>query len=163
MSVHRIRKYPDPVLRERAREVQSFDEDLAALLEDMWETMEKYGGVGLAAPQIGVDLRVAVIGWRERKIVLVNPSVIQCEGDNLLEEGCLSAPGFYEKISRPDKVIVEAQNERGQPFRLEAEGFLARAIMHEIDHLEGKLFFDRISPLKRNFLKKRLQKRVRRQ
>ncbi len=160
MPVRRIREYPDPVLRGRAREVESFDEDLAALLEDMWETMKEYEGVGLAAPQIGVDLRVAVIGWQERKIVLVNPRVIHYEGDSLLEEGCLSAPGFYEKVSRPDRVIIEAQDERGKPFRLEEEGFLARAVMHEIDHLEGKLFFDRLSPLKRNFLKRRLQKRV---
>jgi peptide deformylase len=160
MSVRRIREYPDPVLRGKARDVEAFDEDLEALLEDMWETMEQYEGVGLAAPQIGIDLRVAVIGWQDRRIVLVNPEVIEYDGENVLEEGCLSVPGFYEKVSRPDRVVVEARDGKGNHFRIDEAGFLARAIMHEIDHLEGKLFFDRLSPLKRNFMKRKLLKRV---
>lgn len=160
MAVRDIREYPEQVLRKGSQDVTDFGEDLQSLLRDMWETMVSNDGVGLAAPQIGVSLRVAVIGWRDRRIVLVNPVVIEQEGEEELEEGCLSAPGFYEKVTRPARVVVEAQDERGEPIRLEEEGFLARVLMHEIDHLEGKLFLDRLSPLKRRYLKKKLQKRV---
>jgi peptide deformylase len=162
MPVRNIREYPEPVLRKKAEDVTDFGEELQSLLRDMWETMATNDGVGLAAPQIGVSLRVIVIGWRERKIVLVNPVVIEQEGEEELEEGCLSAPGFYEKVTRPARVVVEARDEQGEPIRLEEEGFMARVIMHEIDHLEGKLFLDRLSPLKRQYLKKKLQKRVER-
>ena len=160
MPVRDIREYPEQVLRKGSQDVTDFGEDLQSLLRDMWETMVSNDGVGLAAPQIGVSLRVAVIGWRDRRIVLVNPVVIEQEGEEELEEGCLSAPGFYEKVTRPARVVVEAQDEHGEPIRLEEEGFLARVLMHEIDHLEGKLFLDRLSPLKRQYLKKKLQKRV---
>lgn len=160
MPVRDIREYPEQVLREKARDVTDFGEELQSLLRDMWETMETNDGVGLAAPQVGVSLRVAVVGWRDRRIVLVNPVVIEQEGEEVQEEGCLSAPGFFEMVTRPARVVVEAQDEHGQPFRLEEEGFLARVLSHEIDHLEGKLFLDRLSPLKRQFLKKKLQKRV---
>ena len=162
MPVRNIREYPEPVLRKKSEDVTDFGEELQSLLRDMWETMATNDGVGLAAPQIGVSLRVIVIGWRERKIVLVNPVVIEQEGEEELEEGCLSAPGFYEKVTRPARVVVEARDEQGEPIRLEEEGFMARVIMHEIDHLEGKLFLDRLSPLKRQYLKKKLQKRVER-
>ena len=160
MAVRDIREYPEQVLRKGSQDVTDFGEDLQSLLRDMWETMVSNDGVGLAAPQIGVSLRVAVIGWTDRRIVLVNPVVIEQEGEEELEEGCLSAPGFYEKVTRPARVVVEAQDEHGEPIRLEEEGFLARVLMHEIDHLEGKLFLDRLSPLKRRYLKKKLQKRV---
>jgi len=160
MPVRDIREYPEQVLRKGSQDVTDFGEDLQSLLRDMWETMVSNDGVGLAAPQIGVSLRVAVIGWRDRRIVLVNPVVIEQEGEEELEEGCLSAPGFFEKVTRPARVVVEAQDEHGEPIRLEEEGFLARVLMHEIDHLEGKLFLDRLSPLKRRYLKKKLQKRV---
>jgi len=162
MPVRNIREYPEPVLRKKSEDVTDFGEELQSLLRDMWETMATNDGVGLAAPQIGVSLRVVVIGWRERKIVLVNPVVIEQEGEEELEEGCLSAPGFYEKVTRPARVVVEARDEQGEPIRLEEEGFMARVLMHEIDHLEGKLFLDRLSPLKRQYLKKKLQKRVER-
>ena len=155
MPVRDIREYPEQVLRKGSQDVTDFGEDLQSLLRDMWETMVSNDGVGLAAPQIGVSLRVAVIGWRDRRIV-----VIEQEGEEELEEGCLSAPGFFEKVTRPARVVVEAQDEQGKPIRLEEEGFLARVLMHEIDHLEGKLFLDRLSPLKRQYLKKKLQKRV---
>ncbi|HPK42386.1 MAG TPA: peptide deformylase, partial [Synergistales bacterium] len=140
MPVRDIREYPEQVLRKGSQDVTDFGEDLQSLLRDMWETMVSNDGVGLAAPQIGVSLRVAVIGWRDRRIVLVNPVVIEQEGEEELEEGCLSAPGFFEKVTRPARVVVEAQDEHGKPIRLEEEGFLARVLMHEIDHLEGKLF-----------------------
>lgn len=159
MSVHRIREYPDPVLRGRAERVREFGDSLMKLVNDMWETMKEYDGVGLAAPQIGIALQIAVVGWRDRRIVLVNPEVVEHEGEEFQEEGCLSAPGIYEKVGRPEKVVVDAQDVKGNPFRLEETGFLARAIQHEIDHLQGKLFIDRLSPLKRRFLKRKLNKR----
>ncbi len=159
MSVHRIREYPDPVLTSTAERVGEFNEDLLSLVDDMWETMVEYDGVGLAAPQIGLGIQVAVVGWKDRKIILVNPEVLEVEGETVQEEGCLSAPGIFEKVVRPDRVVVQAQDEKGKPQRIEETGFLARAIMHEIDHLHGQLFFDRLSPLKRKFLKRKLQKR----
>jgi peptide deformylase len=159
MSVHRIREYPDPVLTSTAEKIGEFDDALLSLVEDMWETMAEYDGVGLAAPQIGLGIQVAVVGWKDRKIVLVNPEVLETEGEAVQEEGCLSAPGIYEKVARPDHVVVQAQDEKGNPQRIEETGFLARAILHEIDHLQGRLFFDRLSPLKRKFLKRKLQKR----
>ena len=129
MAVRDIREYPEQVLRKGSQDVTDFGEDLQSLLRDMWETMVSNDGVGLAAPQIGVSLRVAVIGWRDRRIVLVNPVVIEQEGEEELEEGCLSAPGFYEKVTRPARVVVEAQDEHGEPIRLEEEGFLAWVLM----------------------------------
>lgn len=159
MSVHRIREYPDPVLLGKAERVHEFGDSIVELVSDMWETMKEYDGVGLAAPQVGISLQIAVIGWKDRKIVLINPEVVEYEGEEFQEEGCLSAPGFYEKVGRPERVVVDAQDARGNPFRIEERGFLARAIMHEIDHLQGKLFFDRLSPLKRRFLKRKLNKR----
>ncbi|HDQ93666.1 MAG TPA: peptide deformylase [Synergistetes bacterium] len=159
MSVHRIREYPDPVLVSPAEKVVDFDDSLLSLVEDMWETMAQYDGVGLAAPQIGLGIQVAVVGWKDRKIVLVNPEVIEAEGEAVQEEGCLSAPGIFEKVTRPCRVVVIAQDEKGVSQRIEESGFLARAIMHEIDHLQGHLFFDRLSPLKRRFLKRKIQKR----
>ncbi len=159
MSVHRIREYPDPVLVSPAEKVVDFDDSLLSLVEDMWETMAHYDGVGLAAPQIGLGIQVAVVGWKDRKIVLVNPEVIEAEGEAVQEEGCLSAPGIFEKVTRPDRILVVAQDEKGVSQRIEESGFLARAIMHEIDHLQGHLFFDRLSPLKRRFLKRKIQKR----
>ena len=159
MSVHPIREYPDPVLRGNAEQVKEFGESLKKLIGDMWETMKEYDGVGLAAPQIGISLQIAVVGWKNRRIVLVNPKVIEYAGEDFQEAGCLSAPGIYEKVGRPERVVVEAQDVHGDPFRLEETGYLARAILHEIDHLQGKLFIDRLSPLKRRFLKRKLDKR----
>ncbi len=159
MSVHRIREYPDPVLRGRAERVGEFGDSLMELVSDMWETMKEYDGVGLAAPQIGISLQIAVVGWRDRRIILVNPEIIEHEGEEFQEEGCLSAPGIFEKVGRPERIVVDAQDVKGNPFRLEETGYLARAILHEIDHLQGKLFIDRLSPLKRRFLKRKLNKR----
>lgn len=159
MSVHRIREYPDPVLRRTAERVKEFGDPLRELISDMWETMKEYDGVGLAAPQIGISLQIAVIGWKNREIVLINPEILGYEGEDYQEEGCLSAPGIYEKVGRPERIILDAQDVNGNPYRLEESGFLARVIFHEIDHLHGKLFIDRLSPLKKRFLKGKLKKR----
>ncbi len=162
MTARRVRIYGDPVLRQRAREVAEFDASLAALVEDMRETMKAYNGVGLAANQVGVLQRVLVVdvpqedGPRLRH-ALVNPVIESRSGTQAGEEGCLSIPGIYEEVTRALRVRVRARDERGQPVELDAEGYLARAIQHEVDHLDGVLFTDRLSLLKRQFLRRSLE------
>lgn len=158
MTILPIREYPDSVLREAAKPVERFDEKLKAFLEDMWETMKENDGVGLAAPQVGVDRQIAVVQWQGKRYVLINPRVVSSEGKDIHEEGCLSAPGVYEEVARPTRIVVEAQDEEGNTYRIEEEGFMARALAHEIDHLQGRLFFDRLSPIKRQMVKRKLQK-----
>lgn len=159
MAVLPISEYPDPVLRESAKPVEEFDEKLKAFIEDMRETMKAYDGVGLAAPQVGVSRQVAVIEWNDKRYVLINPRIIESDGKDIREEGCLSAPGFYEEVARPSRIVVEALDEEGNPRRIEEEGFMARALAHEIDHLQGHLFFDHLSPLKRQMIERKLKKR----
>ncbi|MGC9372361.1 MAG: peptide deformylase [Thermovirgaceae bacterium] len=159
MAVLPISEYPDPVLRESAKPVEEFDDKLKSFIEDMWETMKAFDGVGLAAPQVGVSRQVAVIEWNDKRYVLVNPRIIEFDGKDIREEGCLSAPGFYEEVARPSRIVVEALDEEGTPRRIEEEGFMARALAHEIDHLQGHLFFDHLSSLKRQMIKRKLQKR----
>ncbi len=162
MTILPIREYPDSVLREAAKPVERFDDELKAFLEDMWETMKENDGVGLAAPQVGVDRQIAVVQWQGKRYVLINPRVVYSEGKDIHEEGCLSAPGVYEEVARPTRIVVEAQDEEGNTYRIEEEGFMARALAHEIDHLQGRLFFDRLSPIKRQMVKRKLQKNRRR-
>ena len=152
-----IRVYPDPVLRAGNEDVEVFDEDLKRFLKDMKDTMYEKDGVGLAAPQVGVNRKIAVVSFENREYVLINPKIVQTDGAQLGEEGCLSIPGVYEKVKRAERVVVEALDEDGNPVRLEAEGFLARAFAHEIDHLNGVLFIDHLSALKRSFVKKKLR------
>jgi peptide deformylase len=161
MSLLSVRVYPDPSLRKPAREVTVFDRDLDAFIHDLWETMLAFDGVGLAATQVAEDLRVSVISWKENRLILVNPRIVQTEGDQLGDEGCLSFPGIFEKVHRPQRVRVEAQDSEGKPFSIEAEGFLARALCHEIDHLDGRLMIDHLSPLKREIVRKKLLRRAR--
>ncbi|HTO91032.1 MAG TPA: peptide deformylase [Candidatus Sulfotelmatobacter sp.] len=162
MPIRAVRLYGDPVLRQRAAEVTEFDGTLKALLDEMRETMKAYNGVGLAANQIGVLQRVAVVdvpredGPRER-YVLINPVIESRSGTIRGEEGCLSIPGIWEDVTRSKKIRVSARNEQGQPFELEAEDYLSRAIQHEVDHLDGVLFVDRLSALKRQFLRRPLE------
>lgn len=162
MAVLPIHEYPDSVLREAAKPVERFDDELKAFLEDMWETMKENDGVGLAAPQVGVDRQIAVVQWQGKRYVLINPRVVYSEGKDIHEEGCLSAPGVYEEVARPTRIVVEAQDEEGNAYRIEEEGFMARALAHEIDHLQGRLFFDRLSSIKRQMVKRKLQKNRRR-
>ena len=162
MSVRPVRVYGDPVLRERAAEVTAFDEELQRLVGDMRETMQLYRGVGLAANQIGVARRVAIVDVplddeQHAVYTLVNPEIASRSGSDVGEEGCLSIPGMYEDVTRSLNVHVRALDERGQPYEFDAEGYLARAIQHEIDHLDGVLFVDRLSPLKRQFLRRALE------
>ena len=161
MSVRPVRIYGDPVLRERARDVREFDDTLRALVADLYETMAAYSGVGLAANQVGVAQRVFVVdvpledGSRER-FAVVNPVLDQKRGKEKAEEGCLSMPGILEDVQRATSLRVRGWDEHGQPLERVVTGFLARAIQHETDHLDGVLFTDRLSPLKRQFLKRDL-------
>lgn len=161
MSVRPVRIYGDPVLREKAREVAGVDDTLRQLIADLRETMQAYGGVGLAANQLGVPQRVIVVDVpldeEERAVyALVNPVIKRRNDTQTAEEGCLSIPGIWEDVTRSGRVIVSALDEQGRPLELDAEGYLARAIQHEIDHLDGALFVDRLSPLRRQFLRRSL-------
>ena len=160
-----ILKYGAPSLRETSRPVEKFDDDLEKLTADMFETMYAAPGVGLAAPQVGVNIRLIVIdisGGKEsdKKIILCNPRIIAFEGKQDGDEGCLSIPDFYEQITRPMKVAVEARNIKGESILVEGEGLLARAICHEIDHLDGVMFVDRLSPLKRALIRGKIKKLI---
>ncbi|PGZ51945.1 peptide deformylase [Bacillus cereus] len=147
MAVLEIVKHPNEVLETPCERVINFDKKLVKLLKDMHETMLIADGVGLAAPQVGVSLQVAVvdIGDDTGKIELINPSILEKHGEQVGPEGCLSFPGLYGEVERADYIKVRAQNRRGKVFLLEAEGFLARAIQHEIDHLHGVLFTSKVT------------------
>lgn len=143
--------YGDPVLEEKAQPVAEFDEKLKSLVADMFEAMRRDRGIGLAAPQVGVSSRVFVTDVEgDGQRVFVNPEIIMTSPEvSEYEEGCLSFPGLYFTVKRPASVKVQAFTEKGKPFTVDAEGLLARVVLHEFDHLEGKLFIDRISPFKR--------------
>lgn len=160
MSVRKICVYPDPVLREPTEEITSFDEELRSLVSEMWETMYVSDGIGLAGPQVGVAKKIAVIEYKGEKYVLINPVILEKDNFTTVEEGCLSFPGIYEKVESPEHVKVKYYNESGELIEIEIEGFLACVFSHEIDHLNGKLLIDRVSPLKRQFLKKKLAKQA---
>lgn len=144
MGTRNIRKYGDDVLRKVSKEVEVFDERLKILIEDMKETMKSAEGVGLAAPQIGVLRRVAVIDVGEGFIELINPKIIREEGEVVAREACLSVPGLLGEVARPKKVKVAAKGIDGDPFEIEGEDLLARALCHEIDHLDGILYIDKV-------------------
>ena len=168
MSLLPIRIYPDPVLRVRCRDVETFDESLASLVADMVETMHAAPGIGLAANQVGVESRVAVIdlsvGEREEDLlVLVNPELLTEAGEEEDVEGCLSIPDFTDKVIRPLLIKVQAKDLAGKRFEVEAEGLLARAICHEMDHLAGKLFTDRLRGLRRERARRMLKRLEREQ
>lgn len=145
MAIRNIVKEGDDVLRKVSREVVNFDEKLWSLLEDMAQTMYKAEGVGLAAPQVGILRRVVVIDIGEGLLELVNPKIVSAEGEQEGQEGCLSSPGEYGIVVRPYKVVAEAQNRRGEHIRVTGEELLARALCHEIDHLDGILYKDKVT------------------
>jgi peptide deformylase len=163
MSVLAIRIYPDPVLRVKCREVTVFDDRLRKLAADMVETMHAAPGIGLAAPQVGVEQRLAVLDLSvgedpEQVLILVNPEIVHREGAVTDVEGCLSLPGLTDKVDRPTAVRVQALNLNGEPIELSADGWLARALCHEIDHLDGVLFVDHLRGLRRERAKRQLKK-----
>lgn len=165
MAVLKILEFPDPRLRTVARPVTQFDGALGQLVDDMLETMYAADGVGLAATQVDVHRRVVVIDVSEERNepqVFINPEVTVLDGAmREVKEGCLSVPGFYEPVTRPEHVLVKALDRQGKPFELQPDGLLAVCIQHEIDHLEGKLFVDHISTLKRQRIRSKLEKQHR--
>ena len=166
MASREIRTYPDPVLRNKTARVEKIDKSLDQLIEDMVATMHAAPGVGLAANQIGVALQLAVIDLSSREneeqrhplLVIINPEILSMDGSITEDEGCLSIPDYVEKVKRAARVKVRAQDRTGKLFQIEAEGLLAKALQHEIDHLNGKLFVDHLSPLKKNIFKRRYKK-----
>ena len=167
MAILNILEFPDPRLRTIAKAVERVDDDLRQLIDDMFETMYDAPGIGLAATQVNVHKRLVVMDLSEDKnepLVFINPEFESMTDEvDQYQEGCLSVPGFYENVDRPQKVKIKALDRDGQPFELIAEGLLAVCIQHECDHLNGKLFVDYLSTLKRDRIKKKLEKQHRQQ
>ncbi len=163
MAVLQIKKYPEKILKQKTQPVASINGNLQKLIDDMIETMYAAPGVGLAAPQVGISKRLAVVDISTKDsrfplLVLINPEILRKEGVIEFDEGCLSVPEYTATVERAERVFVKALNREGKPIEIEAEGLLAIALQHEIDHLDGILIIDRISPIKREFFKKRYQK-----
>lgn len=161
MAILEILHYPDPRLRNEALPVEEVDLEIKTLVSDMFETMYDAPGIGLASIQVNVPKRVIVVDVSEehdQPLCFINPEIISRDGEEEMDEGCLSVPGFYETVQRAEKIRVKALNENGEQFEMDADGLLAVCIQHEIDHLDGKLFVDYISPLKRNRIRKKLEK-----
>ena len=166
MAILNILEFPDSRLRTIAKPVTVFDEALHKLIDDMFETMYAAPGVGLAATQVGVAKRVAVMDPSEDKaqpqpMVIINPEIFEAGDRQAMDEGCLSVAGYSDKVERYNKLRMRALDRNGQPFELEAEGLMAQAIQHEIDHLDGKLYIDYLSSLKRERLRKKMEKDAR--
>ncbi len=164
MAILPILKYPDPRLHKVAKPVAEVTDSTRRLIRDMSETMYAAPGIGLAATQVDVHEQIVVIDVSEEHndlIVLINPQILQQEGSEESEEGCLSVPGIYEKVSRAEKVTVRALDAQGQPFELNADGLLAVCIQHEIDHLRGKVFVEHLSQLKQTRIRAKLKKQQR--
>ena len=159
-----ILHFPDERLRTVAKPVEQVDDELRSLIDDMFETMYDAPGIGLAATQVNFHKRLVVIDVSEEKdkpLVLINPEILEKDGEEERDEGCLSVPGIYERVQRADRIKVRALDRNGETFELEADGLLAVCIQHEIDHLDGKLFVDYLSNLKRQRIRKKLEKQLR--
>ncbi len=164
MAVLEILHYPNPVLKEKSQTIQKIDDSIRKLVQDLTETMYAAPGVGLAANQVGHPVRLAVIDVTpadqpKQLLVLINPEIVAVEGECTWDEGCLSVPDCNEEVKRHKKVVVRFQNLQGETLEISGEDLLGIALQHEIDHLDGVLFIDRLSPLKRRLIKKKLQKR----
>ena len=164
MALRTILHYPDPRLRQVAKPVEAVDDQIRVLVDDMAETMYAAPGIGLAAIQINVARRVVVIDVSETRNqlqVFINPQILERDGKQVFEEGCLSVPGIFDEVERAGHIRVRALDRSGQPFELEADGLLATCIQHEIDHLDGKVFVDYLSRLKQSRIRKKLEKQER--
>ena len=162
MAILEIKEYGEPVLREKALPVKEITPEILNLIKDMAETMYTASGVGLAALQVGVPKRIILVdGEEDGLIVLINPMIIKSEGEVVAEEGCLSVPDIYSQVKRSSKVTIKALNENGDPIEITEEGLTARALQHEIDHLDGILFIDRIGRMERQILLNKLKKKKR--
>ncbi len=163
MALLKVVFYPHPVLAKNAEPVTEFNDELKKLVQDMIETMYEENGVGLAAPQVAISKRLAVIDISEERnkpFVIINPEFLEKHGEEMMEAGCLSVPHTYDKVPRATRVKVRAQDETGKFFEMEGEGLLAHCLQHEIDHLNGKLYIDYLSPLKRKMLIKKMEKNL---
>lgn len=162
MAYLQIKTYPDSILRKVCKPVENINDETVALCDDMVETMRLAHGAGLAANQVGVSLQLCVLDPRGKKndkpIILINPVIVERDSEEISEEGCLSFPKFYEFLKRSKKVLVRGINLQGEPFEMECEGFLARAVQHELDHLNGVLLIDHLSPVKKDLFKKKYMK-----
>jgi peptide deformylase len=160
MAVLSVRKYGDPVLRRRARPVERVTPEIERIISDMVDTMYDEVGLGLAAPQVGISLRLMVVGDDEGREAraLINPVIAEQGGEIVAEEGCLSIPGVFAPVKRAEWVRLDAQDERGRPVSITARGLRARVFQHEMDHLEGVLFIDRLDPVARDKIKRRIKK-----
>ncbi len=165
MAILKIFKYPDPVLRDKAKPVERIDSSIRKLAEDMAETMYNAPGIGLAANQVGELKRIIVVDLQNREenhssglIVLINPEIIETSGLIKCEEGCLSVPGFYSKVKRHERIVVQGKNLDGKLVKIDAQGLLSVALQHEIDHLDGILFIDRLGPVGRELFKRKWKK-----
>ncbi|NIP73536.1 MAG: peptide deformylase [Gammaproteobacteria bacterium] len=163
MAKLEILHYPDPRLRNRAEPVGEVDDEVRRLVDDMFETMYAAPGIGLAATQVNVPKQVIVLDVsesRDQPLCLIDPMILRADGEREMEEGCLSVPGVYELVTRAERIEVRALDRDGAPFEMEAHGLLAVCIQHEMDHLEGKLFVDYLSQLKKQRIRKKLEKRT---
>lgn len=163
MALLEILHFPDPRLRTKAKPVTQVDDSVRQIIEDMFETMYEAPGIGLAATQVNIHQRIIVIDTSEEKdqpLALINPEILETEGVEEMDEGCLSVPGYYETVERAEKVKIRYLDKEGAEQHLEADELLAVCVQHEIDHLDGKLFVDYLSPLKRNRIRKKLEKQA---
>ena len=161
MAKFDILTFPDPRLRHRSAPVAQVDTEIRHIVADLFETMYAAPGIGLAAPQVNIHRQIVVIDISERDdqpLCFINPRILELRGEEQMDEGCLSVPGFYEPVTRAASVLVSALDRDGQPFTLDADGLLAVCIQHEIDHLEGKLFVDHLSSLKRQRIRRKLER-----
>ena len=159
--IREIRLYGDPALREMCRPVEAVDDEVRALIDDLLETMYEADGIGLAAPQVGVPLRVFVYDVRDPELepgALINPEIVSAVGSVKEEEGCLSIPGLTELVERSERILIRGLDAEGEPVEFDAEGLLSRCLQHEKDHLDGILFIDHLSPLKRRMLQRKWEK-----
>lgn len=164
MALLPILEFPDPRLRTKAKPVAVVDDSIRQLAKDMLETMYAAPGIGLAATQVNQHIRLLVLDVSDDKsapMVFINPEIVPLDGEKEYDEGCLSVPGFFEAVKRPDRIRIQALNEQGEAFELETDGLLSVCLQHEVDHLDGKLFVDYISPLKRQRIKSKLEKQHR--
>ncbi|WP_455384453.1 peptide deformylase [Acidihalobacter prosperus] len=164
MALLEVLHFPDTRLRTKAAPVSEVDDGIRGIVRDMFETMYAAPGIGLAATQVNIHQRIIVIDVspdQDQPLCLINPEIVASDGEEEMEEGCLSVPGYYETVRRAERVRVRALNEQGEPFEQDADGLLAVCIQHEMDHLDGKLFVDYLSPLKRSRIRAKLEKQAR--
>jgi peptide deformylase len=162
MAYMQIKTYPDPILRKVCKPIEIINDEIVTLCDDMVETMRLAHGAGLAANQVGVSVRLCVLDPRSKKndkpIIMINPVIVESDSEEISEEGCLSFPKFYEFLKRAKKVLVKGINLQGELFEMECDDFLARAVQHELDHLNGVLLIDHLSPVKKDLFKKKFMK-----